>query len=67
MPAIYLIWEVLVTQQQVVGKPVHDARLVAAMRAHGLNAILAFDKAGFSPCPGIQVVHPADIVVGGKS
>ena len=34
-PAIYPIWEDLVTQLQVSGKPAHDARLVAAMQAHG--------------------------------
>jgi len=66
-PAIYPIWETLVTQHQVTGKPAHDARLVAAMQAHGLTAILTFDKSGFSRYPGIQVVHPAEIAVGGKS
>jgi predicted nucleic acid-binding protein len=51
------IWEALVTQHQVTGKPAHDARLVAAMQAHGLTAILTFDKSGFSRYPGIEVVH----------
>jgi predicted nucleic acid-binding protein len=62
-PAIYPIWEALVTQHRVSGKPAHDARLVAAMRAHGLTAILTFDRSGFSRYPGIQVVHPAEIAV----
>jgi len=38
-PAIYPIWEALVTEHQVSGKPAHDARLVAAMQTHGLTAI----------------------------
>jgi predicted nucleic acid-binding protein len=59
-PAIYPIWESLVIQHQVSGKPAHDARLVAAMQAHGLTAILTFDRSGFSRYPGIQVVHPAE-------
>ncbi|MGO9256910.1 MAG: type II toxin-antitoxin system VapC family toxin [Bryobacteraceae bacterium] len=46
----------------VVGKPAHDARLVAAMQVHGLAAILTFDKTGFSRYAGIEVVHPADVV-----
>jgi predicted nucleic acid-binding protein len=59
--AIYSTWEALVTRHAVSGKPSHDARLVAAMRVHGLTAILTFDKAGFSRFPGIEVVHPADV------
>jgi len=60
-PAIYPIWERLVTERQVSGKPPHDARLVAAMQAHALTSILTFDRSGFSRYPGIKVVHPADI------
>lgn len=59
-PAIYPVWESLVIQYQVSGKPAHDARLVAAMQVHGLTAILTFDKTGFSRYAGIEVVHPAD-------
>ena len=60
-PAIYPAWEALVLQHQVMGKPAHDARLVAAMEVHGITAILTFDKAGFSRYPGIEVVHPDEI------
>jgi predicted nucleic acid-binding protein len=59
-PAIYPVWESLVIQHQVSGKPAHDARLVAAMQVHGLTTILTFDKTGFSRYAGIEVVHPAD-------
>jgi predicted nucleic acid-binding protein len=60
-PAIYPVWESLVIQYQVSGKPAHDARLVAAMQVHGLTAILTFDKTGFSRYAGIEVVSPADV------
>jgi len=60
-PAIYPEWEGLVIQYHVMGKPAHDARLVAAMRAHGLNAILTFDRTGFSRYPGIEAVHPDQV------
>lgn len=61
-PAIYQAWESLVIEHQVSGKPAHDARLVAAMQVHGLTAILTFDKAGFSRYPGVEVLHPADVI-----
>ena len=61
-PAIYPASERLVIQHQVSGKPTHDARLVAAMLVHGVTAILTFDKPGFSRYPGIDVVHPADVM-----
>lgn len=60
-PAIYPVWESLVLQHRVVGKPAHDARLVAAMRVHGLTTILTFDRSGFSRYDGIEVVHPAAV------
>jgi len=60
-PTIFPIWEALVTEHQVSGKPAHDARLVAAMQAHGLTAILTFDKTGFSRYPAIEVVHPEQV------
>jgi predicted nucleic acid-binding protein len=59
-PAIYPVWENLVIEYQVFGKPAHDARLVAAMLVHGLTAILTFDKTGFSRYPGIKVVNPSE-------
>jgi predicted nucleic acid-binding protein len=60
-PAIYPAWEALVLKFRVVGRPAHDARLVAAMQAHGLTAILTFDRTGFSRYPGIEVVHPEQV------
>jgi predicted nucleic acid-binding protein len=60
-PALYPIWEDLVIQHRVSGKPAHDARLVAAMRLHGLTAILTFDKTGFSRYSGVEVVDPAAV------
>jgi predicted nucleic acid-binding protein len=60
-PAIYPAWEALVIQHQVIGKPAHDARLVAAMRVHGLTSILTFDRTGFSRYSGIEVIHPEQV------
>jgi predicted nucleic acid-binding protein len=63
IPAIYPLWESLVTHHRVVGKPAHDARLVAAMYAHGLTAILTFDQSGFSRYPGIEIVQPPAVLL----
>jgi predicted nucleic acid-binding protein len=63
-PEIYPVWESLVLQYQVAGKPAHDARLVAAMRVHGIASILTFDKSGFSRYAGIEVLHPAEVLGG---
>jgi predicted nucleic acid-binding protein len=60
--AIYPVWESLVIRYRVSGKPAHDARLVAAMQVHGITDILMFDKSGFSRYPGIEVVHPAEVI-----
>jgi predicted nucleic acid-binding protein len=59
-PATCPVWESLVIQYRVSGKPAHDARLVAAMLVHSLTAVLTFDQAGFSRYAGIEVVHPTD-------
>jgi predicted nucleic acid-binding protein len=61
-PAIYPVWENLVIDYQVIGKPAHDARLVAAIHVHGLTGILTFDKTGFSRYAGLEVVNPNDVV-----
>src|SRR5437867_151364 len=34
--AIYVEWKRLVTRHAVMGKPAHDARLVAAMKVHSI-------------------------------
>ena len=60
-PSIYPAWEALVTKHPVVGKPAHDARLIASMQTHGLTAILTFDKSGFSRYLGIKVIHPSEV------
>jgi predicted nucleic acid-binding protein len=57
-PAVYTEWETLVHKHNIAGKPAHDARLVAAIRAHGLTAFLTFDPNVFARFPGIQVIVP---------
>lgn len=62
-PDLYARWVGLVNRFGVSGKPVHDARIVAAMLAHSLTHILTFNGADFrryAPL-GIVVVDPAAV------
>jgi hypothetical protein len=61
--AIYPVWESLVIQHRVSGKPAHDARLVAAMQVHGITSIHTFNTSDFVRYPGIKVVDPATVVL----
>lgn len=60
--SIYDVWEQLVTRTPVVGKNAHDARLVAAMKVHGLTHLLTFNTQDFRPYPDITVVALADVL-----
>jgi predicted nucleic acid-binding protein len=50
-PAIYPAWESLVIRHRVTGKPAHDARLVAAMLAHGLTQFSLSTEPAFPVIP----------------
>jgi predicted nucleic acid-binding protein len=65
VPGIYPAWKALVTALGVIGKQVHDARLVAICHVHGVTHLLTFNvghfarMAGFGP--GVVVVDPASV------
>jgi predicted nucleic acid-binding protein len=54
-------WFELVVQHGVVGSKVHDARLVAAMKVHGIDSILTFNVRDFTRYDGITVIDPHTI------
>jgi predicted nucleic acid-binding protein len=64
-PDIYPAWKALVSALGVIGKQVHDARLVAVCHAHRVSHLLTFNvsdfirMAGFGP--GLVVVDPASV------
>lgn len=60
-PAIFTEWEKLVIQHQVIGKPTHDARLVAAMVTHNMAHILTFNTGDFKRFSGITAIDPANV------
>ena len=51
-------WESLVSSHQVIGRSVHDARLVAAMIQHRLDSILTFNTQDFMRHPQIKILDP---------
>ena len=64
-PDIYPAWKALFAAMGVVGKQVHDARLVAVCHAHGVSHLLTFNGAHFARLagfgPGVVVVEPASV------
>ena len=58
---IYGEWRQIVVAQQVSGVQVHDARLVAAMRVHGITHLLTLNRADFLRYRDINVVRPKEM------
>jgi predicted nucleic acid-binding protein len=57
-PALTAEWESLAAKHQCRGKTAHDARLVAAMRTHGLTEPLTFNGDDFRRYDGVTVLDP---------
>lgn len=64
-PDIFLEWKVLVTKLGVIGKQVHDARLVAVCQVHRVSHLLTFNLSHFvtltKPVPGLAIVDPTNV------
>src|SRR5262249_42724530 len=64
-PDIYPAWKALVGALGVVGKRVHDARLVAVCHVHAVTHVLTFNVADFAGLaglgPSVVVVDPASV------
>jgi predicted nucleic acid-binding protein len=64
-PDIYPAWKAVVGAFGVIGKQVHDARLVAVCHAHAVTHVLTFNVAHFARWagfgPGVVVVAPASV------
>ena len=59
--AVHEEWRKLLVTHSVSGVQVHDARLVAAMREHGVKRILTFNVKDFSRYTDIEAVHPLSV------
>ena len=62
--AVHEEWRKLLVTQNVSGVQVHDARLVAAMRVHGVKRILTFNHKDFARYTDIEAVHPRTFSLG---
>ncbi|WP_322744767.1 PIN domain-containing protein [[Phormidium] sp. LEGE 05292] len=62
IPAIFSEWERLVIKHQVMGKQVHDARLVAAMLSHKITHLLTFNIDDFKRFSEIIAIDPRNVV-----
>jgi predicted nucleic acid-binding protein len=64
-PDIYPAWKAIVAALGVIGKQVHDARLVAVCHVHGVTHLLTFNVAHFTRLaafgPGVAVIDPATV------
>jgi predicted nucleic acid-binding protein len=64
-PAIYPAWKVIVSALGVIGKQVHDARLVAVCHVHAVTHLLTFNVGHFNRLvtvgPPVTVVDPATV------
>ena len=64
-PDIFPAWKQLVAGAGVVGKQVHDARLVAVCQVHQVTHLLTFNTGHFTRfmavLPGLTILDPASV------
>ncbi|CAN5503607.1 hypothetical protein BH10ACI1_BH10ACI1_17400 [soil metagenome] len=60
-PAIFTEWRHLVVKHSVLGKQVHDTRIVAAMNVHKITHLLTFNIDDFKRFAGITLINPTTI------
>jgi predicted nucleic acid-binding protein len=64
-PAVYAAWRTLVDTLGVIGKQVHDARLVAVCHVPGVTHLLTFNVAHFARLggapPGVAVIDARSV------
>jgi predicted nucleic acid-binding protein len=57
-PVVVDLWLEIVAAFQMKGKRIHDAHLLATMKANGVTRLLTFNTAGFPAEPGITILTP---------
>jgi predicted nucleic acid-binding protein len=64
-PDIFIAWKALVSAVGIIGKQVHDARIVAVCHVHAVTHLLTFNVAHFGRMaafgPGVVVVDPVTV------
>ena len=54
-------WRSLLTEHEIQGVQVHDARLAASMYVHGVGQLLTINIRDFRRFEGLRILHPADL------
>ena len=60
-PGVYAEWKRLLIAHRILGVQVHDARIVAAMRVHGITHLLTLNRADFKRYTDVNVVTPEEV------
>jgi predicted nucleic acid-binding protein len=60
---IYPIWRQLVNNHGVLGRQVHDARIVATMKYYGIPNLLTLNGPDFARYTGIRVADPGELIL----
>ena len=60
-PDIHTEWRRLVVEAGVSGVQVHDARIAACLRVHGVTRLLTFNAKDFARYAGFVAVDPAQV------
>ncbi|HEY6349318.1 MAG TPA: PIN domain-containing protein [Candidatus Angelobacter sp.] len=61
--AIHLEWRRLVVAYGIAGVQVHDARIVACMKTHGIRHLLTLNGRDFMRYKEITALHPSQVGV----
>jgi predicted nucleic acid-binding protein len=63
-PVAYDLWRRLVVTHRVSGVQVHDARLAALMRVHGVDHVLTLNPSDFTRYDFLVAVTPEHVIAG---
>ena len=58
---MFPLWRHLVESNDIIGRQVFDARIVAVMQAHGATHLLTRNAGHFQRYTGITVDEPKDV------
>lgn len=58
---VYKNWRELIVTHSVSGVKVHDAKIVASMKAHNIQNLLTFNAKDFKRYTDIKAIEPKDI------
>jgi predicted nucleic acid-binding protein len=64
VPAVFFEWKRLLLAYNITGVQVHDARIAALMKVHGVSRILTLNQKDFARYQGLAAVNPQQIISG---